>query len=93
MRRTFELLAALLTLRGKSRDVTIELVPNATHNYLSASTGSEHEFQGLSRFVPGIHDRIVDWAAKRILCADGKLVQRHRPPEVVTSRRSGFSAM
>jgi dienelactone hydrolase len=50
---------------GPSRDVGIEVIPNATHNYLEARTGADREFPGLSRFVPGIYDRIVDWAAKR----------------------------
>jgi dienelactone hydrolase len=52
--------------RGRSRDVTIEIIPNATHNYMEARIGSEREFPGLTRFVPGFYDRIVDWAAKRM---------------------------
>ena len=52
--------------RGNARDVTIEVVPDATHNYLKARIGSDREFPGLSRFVPGIYDRIVDWASTRM---------------------------
>lgn len=50
---------------GNSRDVTIEVIPHATHNYLYAETGAEREFPGLTRFVPGIYDRIVGWAVQR----------------------------
>jgi dienelactone hydrolase len=55
------------TLRstGNSRDVTIEIVPHATHNFLYARTGSDREFAGLSRFVPGFHAMAADWAARR----------------------------
>jgi dienelactone hydrolase len=52
--------------RGRSRDVTIEVIPDATHNYLEARIGSDRELPGLVRFVPGFHDRVVDWAAKRL---------------------------
>jgi hypothetical protein len=52
--------------RGNSRDITIEVIPNATHNYMEARIGSEREFPGLTRFVPGFYDRIVGWAAQRM---------------------------
>ncbi|HEV7699958.1 MAG TPA: hypothetical protein VGO43_07000, partial [Pyrinomonadaceae bacterium] len=52
--------------KGNSRDITIEVVPRATHNYLFARTGAEREFPGLTRFVPGIYDRIVGWAVQRM---------------------------
>jgi len=52
--------------KGNSRDITIEVVPRATHNYLLARTGAEREFPGLTRFVPGIYDRIVGWAVLRM---------------------------
>ena len=51
---------------GNSRDITIEVVPRATHNYMLARTGAERELPGLTRFVPGIYDRIVDWAVLRM---------------------------
>lgn len=47
---------------GNSRDITIEVVPRATHNYTLARTGADRELPGLTRFVHGIYDRIVDWA-------------------------------
>ena len=51
---------------GNSKDVTIEVIPHATHNFLDAKTGSDREFSGLTRFVPHIHDKIVDWAVQRV---------------------------
>ncbi|HEX8232414.1 MAG TPA: CocE/NonD family hydrolase [Caulobacteraceae bacterium] len=52
--------------KGPSRDVTIEVVPGATHNFLLARTGSDKEFSGLTRFVPGFHDKVTAWAARRV---------------------------
>jgi pimeloyl-ACP methyl ester carboxylesterase len=52
--------------RGRAREATIEIVPDATHDYLQAKTGTDREFPGLQRFVPGIHARIVGWAAERV---------------------------
>ena len=63
--------------RGNSRDVTIEIMPSATHNYLEAKTGTEREFPGLSRFAPGFYDKMVDWAAERFR----GLAPRHAPGE------------
>lgn len=51
---------------GESKDITIEVIPHATHNFLEARTGSDREFSGLTRFVPHIHDKIVDWAVQRV---------------------------
>lgn len=63
--------------RGNSRDVTIEIMPSATHNYLEAEIGSEREFPGLSRIVPGFYERIVNWAAERFRDP----TSRHEPGE------------
>jgi alpha-beta hydrolase superfamily lysophospholipase len=51
---------------GPSRDVTIEVIERATHNFLEAETGSDREFSGLTRFVPGYHAKVVGWAARRL---------------------------
>jgi len=52
---------------GRSKDVTIEIVPNADHNYFETRTGLDHrEFPGYSRFVPGIFDKITRWANERM---------------------------
>jgi pimeloyl-ACP methyl ester carboxylesterase len=50
---------------GPSREVTIETIPRATHNFLEAETGSDREFAGLTRFVPGYHAKVVNWVARR----------------------------
>jgi alpha/beta superfamily hydrolase len=72
--------------RGNSRDVTIEIMPSATHNYLEAKIGSEREFPGLSRMVPGFFDTMVNWAAERF----SGPTSRHEPgkfadPPVLTN--------
>ena len=56
------------TLRyGRSNDVTIEVVPNADHNYYETRTGLDHrELAGYSRYVPGIFDKITQWANERL---------------------------
>lgn len=51
---------------GASRDVQIEVIPNANHNGLEAVAGTEREFQRLQRFTPGYFDRIVGWAERRL---------------------------
>ena len=52
---------------GRSNDVTIEVVPNADHNYYETRTGHDHrEFPGYSRYVPGIFDTITRWANDRM---------------------------
>lgn len=51
---------------GASRDVQIEVIPNANHNGLDAVAGTEKEFQRLQRFTPGYFDRIVEWAVRRL---------------------------
>ena len=52
---------------GRSNDVTIEVVPNADHNYYETRTGLDHrEFPGYSRYVPGIFDKITRWANERM---------------------------
>lgn len=51
---------------GPSRDVTIEVIPHGTHNFLHAETGSDREFSGLTRFVRGYHAKVVDWAERRL---------------------------
>jgi uncharacterized protein len=51
---------------GKSKDVEIEVVPNATHNYLEGKNGGEQESDGLTRFVPGFYEKVVEWAVKRM---------------------------
>lgn len=65
--------------RGNSRDVTIEIMPSGTHNFLDAKIGSEREFAGLSRFVPGFYDTIVNWAAERFRDP----ASRHEPGKFV----------
>jgi len=55
---------ALRSTRNSS-DVTIALVPHATHNFLHARTGSDREFAGLSRLVTGFHAMAADWAERR----------------------------
>jgi pimeloyl-ACP methyl ester carboxylesterase len=50
---------------GATRDWMIEIVPDATHNHYVGRNGGDREFPGLSRFVPGHFDRVVEWAAKR----------------------------
>jgi hypothetical protein len=87
------LLAALR--QGNSRDVTVEIWPTATHNYMDAKTGSEREFPGLSRFVPGFYDRVTSWAAKRFRCADGRGKCRdadHRNSRKLAARRTSYSS-
>lgn len=52
---------------GRSNDVTIEVVPNADHNYYETKTGLDHrELPGYSRYVPGIFDKITRWANERM---------------------------
>jgi uncharacterized protein len=52
---------------GRSNDVTIEVVPNADHNYYETNTGLDHrEFPGYSRYAPGIFDKITRWANERM---------------------------
>jgi hypothetical protein len=51
---------------GASRDVQIEVIPNANHNGLEAVAGTEREFPRLQRFTPGYFDRIVGWAVRRL---------------------------
>jgi pimeloyl-ACP methyl ester carboxylesterase len=51
---------------GPSRDITIEVIPHATHNFLEAETGSDREFAGLTRFVRGYHAKVADWASRRL---------------------------
>ena len=52
---------------GRSNDVTIELVPNADHNYYETKTGLDYrEVAGYSRYVPGIFDKITRWANERM---------------------------
>jgi hypothetical protein len=51
---------------GNSRDITIEVVPRATHDHMLARTGADREFPGLTRFVPGFYDKVVEWAVLRM---------------------------
>ncbi len=52
---------------GRSNDVTIEIVPNADHNYYYTKTGLDHrELAGYSRYVPGIFDKTTRWANERM---------------------------
>ena len=61
-----EALARAALAGGRAREAEIEVVANATHNGLDGRTGGEREFPGLTRFVPGWFDRIVDWADERL---------------------------
>jgi dienelactone hydrolase len=51
---------------SRSNDVTIEVVPNADHDYYEAKTGLRREFPGYTRYVPGIFDKITRWANERM---------------------------
>jgi alpha/beta superfamily hydrolase len=51
---------------GPSRGLTIQVIPRGTHNFLEAETGSDREFAGLTRFVPGYHALVADWAARHL---------------------------
>ena len=52
---------------GRSNDVTIEVVPNADHNYYETKTGLDHrELPRYSRYAPGIFDKITRWANERM---------------------------
>jgi alpha-beta hydrolase superfamily lysophospholipase len=52
---------------GRSSDVTIEVIPNADHNYYETRTGLDHrELPGYSRYVPSIFDKITRWANERM---------------------------
>lgn len=52
---------------GRSKDVTIEVVPNADHNYYATRTGLDHrELAGYSRYAPGIFDKFTLWANERM---------------------------
>jgi dienelactone hydrolase len=52
---------------GRANDVTIEIVPDADHNYYQTRTGLDHrELPGYSRYVPGIFDMVTRWANERM---------------------------
>lgn len=51
---------------GRSNDVTIEVVPNADHDYYETKTGLHRDFPGYTRYVPGILDKITRWANERM---------------------------
>ena len=51
---------------GAAEEVSIKVLPKATHNGFEGKSGGEKEFPGLSRFVPHYFDEIVDWAAQRL---------------------------
>lgn len=46
---------------GGNRQVTKVLLPGANHLFLEARTGTQAEYAGLSRFVPGYFDRMAHW--------------------------------
>jgi pimeloyl-ACP methyl ester carboxylesterase len=52
--------------KGRSTDVTIEVIPGADHNYYDAKTGLEREFPGYRRYVPGVFDKMTTWAVQRM---------------------------
>jgi len=51
--------------RGGNRDVTLDLVPSASHAIYEAKTGAPSEEPFLERFAPGYLDRVSDWILSR----------------------------
>lgn len=55
--------------KSPSRDWVVTIIPDATHNYFVGRNGGDHEFPGLSRYVPGFFEFVPEWVATRFAVA------------------------
>ncbi len=51
--------------KSQITDAEVAVVPGANHDFMLARTGGEKETFNLTRFVPGHHHDVAEWAAKR----------------------------